>query len=94
MQFIDCERHIENAKIRLSEHTDFNLFDAFKLFDQLAKGSLTITELAVGLINSLEIVPTNLEIELFFQRYDRDKDGRLRFAEFCEAFVPLDKNWA
>ena len=30
------------------------------------------------------------EIDLFFQRYDRDHDGRLTYREFCDIFVPLD----
>ena len=33
LTIIDLERHIVNAKVRLAEHTDFNLFDAFKIFD-------------------------------------------------------------
>jgi Ca2+-binding EF-hand superfamily protein len=72
LELIDQERHIENSKIKLSEHTDFNLYDAFKIFDQLGKGSLTISEIATGLIRVLGIVPSSSEIELFFQRYDKD----------------------
>ena len=33
MQLIDQERLIEQAKINLGMHTDFNLFDSFKIFD-------------------------------------------------------------
>ena len=40
------------------------------------------------------MVPSEDEIELLFQRYDKDRDGRLRFAEFCEIFVPIDRNYA
>lgn len=36
------------------------------------------------------IVPSQDEIDLFFQRYDKNKDGRLHYNEFCEMFVPLD----
>ena len=79
--------------MRLISHLDFNLFDAFKIFDVLAKGSLTIHELHSGLVNNLGLVPSQDEIELFFQRYDKDRDGRIRFAEFCEAFVPLEKSY-
>jgi len=41
----------------------------------------------------MEILPTNDELELFFQRYDKDRDGRLRFSEFCDAFMPQDRNY-
>ena len=93
MQFVDQERLIEHAKTKLVEHTDFNLFDSFKLFDTMARGSLTYAELSAGLSN-LGIVPTIEELELFFNRYDKDKDGRLRFSEFCNAFVPQDRNYS
>jgi len=75
-------------------HADFNLFDAFKIFDQLARGSLTISELNYGLSNNLGIVVNPDELDLVFQRYDKDRDGRLRFAEFCDAFVPIDHDQA
>lgn len=38
-------------------------------------------------------MPTNDELELFFSRYDKDRDGKLRFAEFCDAFTPIDRNY-
>ena len=40
------------------------------------------------------VVPSQDEIDLFFQRYDKDRDGKLRYAEFCEIFVPLDGQYA
>jgi len=58
MQLIYQERLIEQSKLRLIMHADFNLFDAFKIFDQLARGSLTLSELNAGLINHLGLVPT------------------------------------
>jgi len=33
MQLIDQERLIERQKINLTMHSDFNLFDSFKVFD-------------------------------------------------------------
>ena len=27
-------------------------------------------------------------------RYDKDRDGRLRFTEYCNAFIPLDGHYA
>lgn len=33
MQLIDQERLIEQAKINLISHSDFNLFDSFQVFD-------------------------------------------------------------
>jgi len=93
MQLIDQERLIEQSKISLISHSDFNVFDAFKIFDQMGRGCLTLSELYNGLVNQLGLVPSEDEIELFFQRYDKDRDGILRFAEFSNAFVPIDHNY-
>jgi hypothetical protein len=30
------------------------------------------------------------DLELFFYRYDKDQDGKLRYSEFCDAFLPTD----
>ena len=38
-------------KINMSQHIDFNLFDAFKIFDIMGRGSLTLGELYNGLVN-------------------------------------------
>ena len=94
LALIDQERLIESSKIQLIMHTDFNLFDAFKIFDDMGRGSLTLQELYNGLVHKLGILPSQDEIELFFHRYDKDRDGRIRFAEFCDAFVPLDHHYA
>ena len=68
---------------------DFNLFDAFRVFDKYQSGFLTLSDLRFGL-NDIGVFPSYQELELFFQRYDTDKDGRLRFSEFSEAFIPRD----
>ena len=90
MQIIDQERMIEGSKLALAGHADFNLFDAFRIFDVMGRGCLTLSELYNGLVKHLGLVPSQDELELFFQRYDRDMDGSLRFTEFCDAFIPLD----
>jgi hypothetical protein len=27
---------------------------------------------------------------LYLSRYDKDKDGRLKYSEFCDSFLPID----
>jgi hypothetical protein len=51
MELIELEKIIENQKIKLIQHLDFNLFDAFKIFDLMGRGSLTLAELYNGLVN-------------------------------------------
>ena len=33
-------------------------------------------------------------VDLFFKRYDSNKDGKLSLAEFCRAFTPIGKEYA
>jgi hypothetical protein len=42
-------------------------------------------DLKLGLAD-IGIYPSFEELELFFKRYDINKDNRLRFNEFCNAF--------
>lgn len=58
LQLIDQERLIEQTKIQLVMHADFNLFDSFKIFDDMGRGSLTLPELYNGLVNKMGIVPS------------------------------------
>ena len=78
---IALEKDIETAKIDLTLKHDFNLHDAFWIFDTNANGWISHSELKFGL-NDLGIYPTTEETDLFFKRYDKDQDGRLRFSEF------------
>jgi hypothetical protein len=34
------------------------------------------------------------EINLFFRRYDKNNNGKLKFSEFCDAFCPKDRIYA
>jgi len=41
-------------------------------------------------LNSIGIYPSHEEAELYFKRYDKNGDSRLRFSEFCDSFSPID----
>ena len=83
------ERDLENSKINLTKTPDFNLFDAFRIFDIDSRGWITLTDLKIGL-NEIGVYPDQEELALFFKRYDKDMDNRLRFSEFSDAFSPID----
>jgi Ca2+-binding EF-hand superfamily protein len=87
------EQQLERAKIDLASKPDFNLMDSFRMFDIDGKGWISLVELKNGLAD-LGIYCTNDEAALFFKRYDRDVDGRLRYSDFCEAFSPRDGHYS
>jgi hypothetical protein len=86
---IQIEKELENAKISLATRPDFNLYDAFRIFDVDAKGYVSYTDLKAGL-SEIGVYPSFEELELFIKRYDTNHDNRLRFSEFSDAFTAQD----
>ncbi len=86
---IALENNLEQIKTDLSLRTDFNLIDAFRIFDEDGKGWISICEIADGLKTfGVFTHPDNLN--LFVKRYDKDKTGKLKYSDFCDAFLPVD----
>ena len=83
------EQELENAKILLAQKHDFNIRDAFDIFDVPRYGQIDDFQLRSGL-NAINIFPTSEEVDLFISRYDKNGDRRLGFHEFAEAFLARD----
>jgi len=86
---LELERRLERCKIDLSLRTDFNLIDAFRVFDTDGKGWVTMDEIKDGL-NCYGVFISDEDIDLYLKRYDKDEDGKLRYSEFCDSFLPND----
>ena len=85
----NLELEIETAKINLAHKPDFNLVDAFQIFDQPRYGQVDVHQLQAGL-NAIGIYPTFDECELIITRYDKSGDRRLNIAEFEQMFLAKD----
>jgi len=83
------EQDLENAKVNLSRCHDFNLRDAFDIFDTNRSGRISVHELHSGL-QAIGIYATFEEAELFITRYDGSHDRRLDAREFEAAFLAND----
>lgn len=83
------EQDLENAKISLSRCPDFNLRDAFDIFDTNRSGRISSSELYSGL-NAIGVYATYEEVDLFITRYDGSGDRRLDAREFEGAFLAKD----
>lgn len=92
-EIITLEREIESNKTSLTLKSDFNLTDAFKIFDRDYRGQVTVADLRDGL-SAIGVFPTSEEVELFVTRYDGTGDRRLNFNEFANAFVTQDYYYA
>ena len=87
------ERDLESAKINLSKRCDFNLYDAFRIFDTCNRGYITLADLREGL-SAIGVYPTTSDMELYIKRYDRFNEGKVRFSEFSESFTPKTDTYA
>ena len=53
----NLEREVEMTKLQLASRSDFNLFDAFNIFDDKRLGQITNIEIKEGL-NGIGVYPT------------------------------------
>ena len=83
------DRQVERARQQVALQTDFNTYDAFKIFDIRGAGYLDELDFKQGL-NEISVYASIEDVKLFFKRYDSNKDGRIRYSEFCSVFVPVD----
>ena len=90
---IQTENEIEREKTSLALKPDFNLTDAFKIFDVNYLGSITVTDLREGLA-AIGVFPTSEELDLFITRYDTSGDRRLNMREFSDSLLTLDAYYA
>ena len=90
---IRAENDIEREKTQLALKPDFNMTDAFKIFDVNYCGHICVTELREGLA-AIGVFPTSEELDLFITRYDTTGDRRLNMREFSDAFLALDAYYA
>jgi Ca2+-binding EF-hand superfamily protein len=87
-KLMDVESNIENAKADLANNPDFNVEDAFKLFDKNDKAYITEEDLKNGL-NSLGLNPTDQDVRLLMKRFDLQKSGKINYADFFDMIVPF-----
>jgi Ca2+-binding EF-hand superfamily protein len=87
---LELEKRLEKIKVDLALRTDFNLIDTFRLFDAQGKGWITAEEVANGLFDYFSLTIQPKDLVLYMNRYDKDRDGSLRYSEFCDSFLPID----
>lgn len=76
--------------MELARNQEFNLIDAFRVFDPQGNGFITTDQIVSGLRQNLDTSVTPGEVHSFMNIFDKDQDGRLKYSEFCDAFLPLD----
>eukprot|EP00347_Sterkiella_histriomuscorum_P004864 403358796 len=90
--FIDSQA--EDLKIKLALKQDFTLIDAFGLLDVRGKGYLDPIELREQLYQLSRTRYTLDDMELIFQKYNRQADRKMRYTDFARAMMPIDQYYA
>lgn len=78
IQLLRLENDIEGSKLEVALKPDFNMEDAFSIFEKLNRGYLTDFDFKDGLNNYFGLYPSLEEINVLFKRYDTRKTGTLR----------------
>ena len=89
---ISIENEIERTKSDLVLKSDFNVEDAFRIFELEGRGYLTDLDLKYG-FNALDLFPTSEEISLFIKRYDPRNEGIISFSNFFDVIAPVDREY-
>lgn len=92
---IFLERELEAVRIETSLMPDFNLLDAFKIFDSRGIGNVSVQDIIEALKQNMGFNEfTHDDVYLLFRKHDRNQDGKLNFTEFSNAILPLSKEYA
>ena len=86
------ENKIENIKINLCKISDFSVEDAFRIFEKNGRGYLDRDDIKYGL-STLNIYPSEYNIDLFLRRYDLQKKGFISYEDFYDIIVPFEKEF-
>lgn len=91
-KLMEVESEIERVKIDLSLNPEFNVEDAFRIFELDGRGYLDKDDLKYGL-NSLNVYPSQHELNLLMKRFDLQKQGGINFSDFFDIIVPFEKEY-
>ena len=88
-QQINLERDLNTAKKDVALCSDFNLLDAFQMFDVNDIGYVGEFDLEDTLVE-LGIRPSREEMNLLFKHYSALNNRRLTYSEFSKLFTPKE----
>jgi len=80
---------VEEVKTKLWLRHDFNVVEAFRFFDNVGHGTITIFELKKAL-KRLDLNFHDEDLQLLMKRHDQNRDGKLCIGEFERMIRPID----
>jgi hypothetical protein len=84
---IESESELETMKKKLTSASDFS---AYELFYRIKKQFLNTgdKEELFQFLYDYKIVSKISEVDLIFERFDKDKDGKISYNEFLQEIIP------
>ena len=89
---VELDREIESGKQSLTLNHDFNLYDAFALFDKYDKGYVSTYDMEKGL-SDLRVFAAGDEATLLVKHFSKGH-SRVNFNEFCGLMVSRENEYA
>ena len=83
------DKNTEIHKEVLSSNTQFNVREAFRIFDQDNKGFITEADLAQKIAD----LSVYANPKVILEKFDRDGDGKLSYQEFKQIVTPLNQSY-
>ena len=94
LDLLNLSRTLESIKMELAMNEDFCLLDAFGIFDDQGDGYVTLDKFDEKLAFIGATVPERAYLQVYFQRYNKSNDGRLKYSEFMNSILPLTDEFA
>ncbi|MCQ2821754.1 MAG: EF-hand domain-containing protein [archaeon] len=89
---MNAEGDLERDKTILAMKGDFNVEDAFRIFEVDGRGYLTEDDLIEGL-GLLEVPCTQRDARMLMKRFDNSKQGVLNYADFFDIVTPFEADY-
>lgn len=93
---MQVEGNLEKKKRELALRQDFNLNDAYKLFNSVKNNrrGFDVDDLYYVSKELIGLSLTKDEIFILFYKLDRDGDGVINYTELSNAFIPKSHEYA
>ena len=85
--YFQVEESVELLRKRLAKRPHFSVHDAFAAVDQDRNGFITKPEFK-AILNEYGFYCTDIELSMLIDRYDRNHDSKVSYAEFVEEVKP------
>jgi Ca2+-binding EF-hand superfamily protein len=90
---IKSSHSLDSIRNNLALKHDFNLIDAFRMFDLQDNGFITLMDVE-NCLARFGLRPSQDEIYLLIRHYSRLQDSRLRFSDFSEMLTSKQEEYA